>query len=116
MGFLTTVTLHNDAMHQFKKHRLQFCKALFDGIDRADANHKAEDIGFRNYGGYLTAQHSRHADDHTIYVHSGNCVVNMNPWEEETKALAKRNPKFFKKLVDELAFTVKELKRLQKQG
>jgi len=114
MGFLTTVTLHNDAMHAFKEHPEEFAEALFKGMNEANMGNKCADVGFRNYGGYIQVQHSRHADDHTIFVHMGNCVINVNLYEQEFKELVKRNPDFAKRIAKHLKETLKGINELLK--
>jgi len=113
MGYLTTITIHNDAQHAFEEHPEEFAKALFDGIRQAERDYKAADVGFRNYGGYIEVQHPRHADDHTVYVHCGNCVVNVNPYEQEFKDLMNRCPEFVAKLELVMKHTLQEVKRLR---
>ncbi|MCP3699146.1 MAG: hypothetical protein GY920_11410 [Aliivibrio sp.] len=53
----------------------------------------------------------RHADDHTIYVHMGNCVTEVNPFSQDFENIVECNPEFAKKLV---GFIEKDLKRLKK--
>lgn len=88
MGYLTTITIHNDALHAFKEHPEEFAQAIFDGIDRANRHYTKEDVCFRNYSGYLEVQPSRHADDECLYLHSGNCVtcITGNEFEKSLDA------------------------------
>jgi hypothetical protein len=90
MGFLTTVILHNDAQGDFEKNPEQFGKAILAGI--ADANWKRVqvDVPFNGYCNYISVEPSRHADDFTVFVHYGNTVVNLNPYNDDFKAMMQR--------------------------
>lgn len=92
MGFLTTITIHNDALHAFEKNPEKFGKAILEGIERANRERVEADAGFDGYCNYISVQPSRHADDHTVYVHTGNTVFNLNPYNEDFRSLLERNP------------------------
>jgi len=97
MGFLTHVTIYNDALHAFESDPAQFAKAIFEGIARANQTNKATDVPFSckdggGYSGYLCVEPSRHADDHTVFVHKGNSVFNLNPWNKDFQDLLAWNP------------------------
>lgn len=102
MGYLTTITIHNDALHAFEEDPKAFAEAIFKGIEEANRNRKESDVTYKNYGGYITVQPSRHADDETVYLHTGNTVFNMNPWCDDFKHLAKRNPELVERWVDKV--------------
>lgn len=93
MGYLTTFTIHNDALHVFKEHPEEFAKAIFAGIDAANRDHSEANVGFHGYCNYITVQHSRHADDHTLYLHAGNTVLSVGEYEDKFCEWAKRDPK-----------------------
>lgn len=93
MGSLTTITIYNDALDTFKEHPLEFAKALFDGIDEANRDHSEATVGFMGYCNYITVQHSRHADDHALYLHAGNMVLSVGEYEDKFCEWAKRDPK-----------------------
>lgn len=104
MGFLTHVTIYNDALDAFESDPEQFAKAIFEGIARANQTNKATDMPFSRkggggYSGYLCVEPSRHADDHTVFVHSGNMVFNLNPWNNDFRDLLVRNPEYAASLV-----------------
>jgi hypothetical protein len=96
MGFLTTITIHNDALHVFEKHPKEFAEAIFNGMTLANCARKRADVPFENYSGYITIEPSRHADDETVYLHSGNTVFNMNAWNDDFNSLLIRNPEVAK--------------------
>jgi hypothetical protein len=120
MGYLTTITLHNDAMHEFVKDPEGLVKSIQEGMHEAQRTHKAAYPPFvgksgGSYGGYIEVQPSRHADDHTIYIHSGNCVFNLNPWNEDFKTLVRHYPKLALDLIKRAESILKEAKRVYKE-
>lgn len=115
MGFLTTITIHNDAFHNFEKHPEQFGNAIINGIGEASSKHKEVDVPFLGYANYISVQPSRHADDHTVYVHHGNTVLNLNPWNTDFKELVERNPDVAEEFVKTAEFIVKEAKKKIKE-
>lgn len=91
MGHLTTIIIHNDAFHEFKEHPEQFGKAIIDGVYKAKLEDKQVNVGFNGYANYISVEPSRHADDHTVYVHYGNTVFNLNPWNKDFEELVNQN-------------------------
>lgn len=77
MGYLTTITINNDALGEFKKYPDEFAEAIFNGINLANRHSEEQSIVFKQYGNYISIQPSRHADDECLYLHSGNCVTNI---------------------------------------
>ncbi len=115
MGYLTTITIHNDAFHEFKEHPEQFGNAIIEGIHKAEYHHKEVDVGFNSYANYISVQPPRHADDHTLYIHYGNTVLNLNPWNADFKELVERSPDIAENFVNEAEWIVKEAKKKIKQ-
>jgi hypothetical protein len=74
MGFLRTVTLYNDRWHQYeiRANPEEFIRVLTESMDRVDKTHSPDRIT-----SYLRVQTSRHADDHTVFVHRGNTVIDI---------------------------------------
>jgi hypothetical protein len=92
MGYLPTIIIHNDAFNEFKKHPEQFGNAIIEGVYKADYEHKQVDVGFNGYANYISVEPSRHADDHTVYVHYVNTISNLNPYNADFEEMVKRNP------------------------
>ena len=107
MGFLTTITIKNDRLGEFEEKPLEFAKMVFDGINQANYEHKEVSL----CGNYLNIQPSRHADDETVYVHTGNGVFNLNPYNNDFKELAQRNPKLALDFVQRAERILKEAKK-----
>jgi len=110
MVYLTTVTLYNDAHHAFKENSIEFVEALFNGIHRANRECKEVSAAVAGYGNYISIQPSRHADDETIYLHTGNAVVNMNPWSNDFQELISRDPELAEKYIKNMQQMVNECK------
>lgn len=91
MGYLTTVILRNDAMGSFEDNPEAFGRAILAGIHKAQEERAQVDIPFNGYCNYISVELSRHADDETVYVHTGNMVFNLHPEEKDFKDLAKQN-------------------------
>lgn len=114
MGFLTTITIHNDALHEFEKNPEMFGKAILKGILDANREHNAVDVAFKGYCNYITVQPSRHADDHTAYIHYGNTVFDINPYGNDMRTAIEGNPEFAKDVVKVADGIVKDARRAMK--
>lgn len=112
MGFLTTIHLHNDALHEFEAHPEEFAKAVFDGIVKANRKHEQVSVGFRGYCNHITVEPSEHADSHQVYVHYGNTVQNINPFRLDIREWAERSPETFETYVGIAEEFVKDAKKL----
>jgi len=110
MGYLTTIILHNDALDTFQKHPANFAKAIFDGINKANDERVQVDMPFEGYCNYISVEPSRHADDQTVFVHYGNTVVNLNPWNEDFKNMMQR-PDMAENFLKSAERTIKEARR-----
>jgi hypothetical protein len=104
MGFLTTITIHNDALHHFKNDPKQFAEKIFEAMAIANMRGMATDAMFSDgkaiLGGYIEVQPSRHADDETVFVHRGNTVLNINRYNTDFKDLVARCPEVAQRFVD----------------
>lgn len=106
MGYLTTITIRNDALDQIERNPEEFVENLMDAIWEKEAR----EIRCGNHGNAAIVQKSRHADDWAIYVHAGNTVTHVSAWDEKSEHFAKVNPQFFKGMVDYLLDQAKALK------
>lgn len=112
MGYLTTFTVYNDGVDLVKENAQDFANKVYN----AAVIGQVTDIEVGNFGNLVRVQKCRHADDHTLYVHMGNGVFEMNPYSQETKNLLERNPEFFEKVVKFLEREVKDLKTMLKES
>lgn len=111
MGYLTTITVGNDRLHHFQEHPALFAETIFAAIDDANRTYREQD----RFGGYLSVQPSRHADDHTVYVHKGNCVFNINPYGKDFQELLARSPEIAESFVKCAESLVKDAKAAIKE-
>lgn len=111
MGYLTTFTVYNDDCHLINEHPKQFAEA----ITKACSQYHENVYPLGNHCNLITAQGTRHADDHTIYVHMGNTLTEMNAYSSTTKELLEEHTKFYKELLNLLERQTKMLKKLMKE-
>lgn len=112
MGYLTTFTVYNDGVDLVKENAQDFANKIY----RAAIGYQTCDLGIGNFCNLVRAQKCRHADDHTLYVHMGNSVFEMNPYSQETKNMLEHNPEFFERVVKFLDREVKDLKAMLKEA
>lgn len=117
MGNLTTLTIYNDGIDLIRTHAQEFADAVYAASNRALPTPTT--IGLGNFANLIKVQHTRHADNHTTYVHMGNTVCEMNPYSAETRRLMREHPAFFAKMLTFMRTEVKELgaefKKIQAQ-
>jgi len=112
MGYLTTLTFYNDGLSLLNTHAEDFSKKVYNAaISLDDAV-----ISLGHFSNFAKVQQSRHADDHTVYVHCGNTVCEMNGYSKETKQIMKQNPAFFAKMLYEMKKQVELLEKQMKEG
>lgn len=107
MGYLTTLTIYNDGIDLITKHPQKFAEEVLN----ASGSLEAREFGLGYFCNLVNVQKTRHADDHTLYVHMGNCVTEVNPYSKEFKELAKQCPTFARQLVLFVKDNAKELER-----
>jgi len=118
MGFLTTITFLNDAAHNYEENPTRLVEIIHDAITgneciRNGGRSYSEHIG--NHCNPIRVQRTRHADNHTVYVHMGNTVTEVNPDCADTKDILERNPDYFDKQLAYLEQQVKALKKMRKE-
>jgi hypothetical protein len=110
MGFLTTITIYNDGLGDIKKNPKQFGEEIVKAIEHN--YNEAQSIGVGCFANIAKIQHSRHADQHAVYVHAGNTLTLMAKETFETEKIFNNHPEFFEKLLNEMKYQVKELKKI----
>lgn len=117
MGNLTTLTIYNDGIDLITKHAQEFADTVYEVINQGMI--APTTIGLGNFYNLVKIQPTRHADNHTTYVHMGNTVCEMNPGSSETRRLMRERPAFFEKLLTFMRAEVEalsaEYKKLQVQ-
>lgn len=105
MGYLTTVTIYNDGASNLKKHPEELAEALDLATKSVQRNRGRNWDGIGNHANLLTIQKPRHADDHTLYLHAGNTVIDVydadSDWAIDT-------------FISEMKYHLKRLKELKK--
>jgi len=115
MGYLTTITFRNDSVHSIKDNKDRLVEVILDATCGAGGMHNGcahdEYVGSAD----LICQRTRHADEHTVYVHMGNTVQEMNSYAPETRRLLEKCPSFFDSCVTHLEQEVRYLKKMKKE-
>ena len=104
MGYLTTITIYNDSADQLEKNSKTLAKKLeyaCMGI-QIDRGSNTDSLG--NASNILTLQKPRHADDHTLYMHAGNTVIDVYDANSEWS---------INQFIIEMKYHLKRLKKLQ---
>jgi len=113
MGYLTTITIRNDALSTIEDNKDDFMEKLVRHCGSGGRTaHEYFSVG--NHANPVVLQTPRHADDHTIYVHMGNTVVNMNAYSKDTKEMMEHSSTFFDSVLEYMEDQVEELKKLKK--
>jgi|SRR5690606_218438 len=107
MGSLTTITIYNDGAHMLEKHPEELANKLYEaclGVQRS----KGQDYdSLGNFANLLTLQKPRHADSHTLYLHAGNTVMDIDEINDP-------NSPMFEHALSEMKFHIKRLNSLKK--
>lgn len=115
MGFLTTILISNDALHSFEQHPKEFAEAIFDGINRAQYERKVVFCPCQSYVNYIKVHPSRHADDHTFYLHYGNTLFNMDSYGKDFIELCRGQPEIAAEFLKRAKSLLKESERVYKE-
>lgn len=102
MGYLTTVTIYNDGCDQLKKYPKDLAEKLYNACSGRERDY----IGLGNHANLITLQKPRHADDHTLYMHAGNTVIDVYDAESEWAVNA---------FIAEMEYHLKRLKKLRNE-
>ena len=102
MGYLTTITFYNDASDDLRMHPEEVSKGIYEAQLGAQRNY----FPVGSHANPVITQKPRHADDHTLYLHAGNTVIDVydadSDWAIDT-------------FIEEMEFHLKRLKKLKKK-
>jgi hypothetical protein len=116
MGFLTTITIRNDHCDGIRDKPLEFAEDVYQAcLGNTTRTVGGKEVRLGSCANGIILQRPRHADDHAIYVHRGNTVQIMSPYDKETKELLTRCPEFFDKCLKQMREDVRELTKMQKE-
>lgn len=115
MGYLTTISVYNDSIHNLKdlspEDAKDFCNEIYSAICQTAAGAKVT-VRLKNHMNFMTVFPSRHADDHTIYVNMGNCLTEIQPWADQFKGRIELYRTFYEKIYKFLKLETRQLKKV----
>ena len=106
MGYLTTITIYNDGCDQIIKNKEKVADILYNACSGEYNNNSYRTVGLGNHANLFTVQRPRHADDTTLYLHSGNTVIDVSEIKE-TDSWA------LNAAISEMEYRLKQLKKLK---
>lgn len=115
MGYLTVLTLHNDAEHVFREHAAEFGPAILDGIGRSTSYGRETSVPFHCYSNYISVHPPRHAHDTALFLFHGNGLTNINPYDNDFESLMKNNPSLAEDFIKIAENQIKDAKRRLKE-
>lgn len=108
MGYLTTFTVYNDGSSDIRKNPKEFGEAVYQHIGARETCEFGIPSG--SCANLVNVQESRHADDHTIYVHMRNCLTEVKPYSRSFTEMVKSNPEFANSLIKFIERELEDLK------
>lgn len=103
MGFLTTVTIRNDRLHEYEQDPKQLGLDILKGMEQAQLNYRTNKQCSR-----IIVQPSFHADNHQIFLHWGNSVTNVTAYGNDLKHIYQTSPDIAEELVKKLNSMARE--------
>lgn len=121
MGYLTTFTIYNDGIDLVKKYPEEFAEKIYNGAigvyhDERQIYGGSVSVGLGCHANLIEIQQNRHADDHTLYIHRGNCVTEVNGFSNEYKKLVKSRPDLAKAHIAHLKQEIRQIQKLLKEN
>ena len=104
MGFITTISIYNDSADQLTKHPKELAEKLSKACHGVQINRGQDYDSLGNAVNILTLQKPRHADDHTLYMHAGNTVIDVYNADSEWA---------INQFISEMEYHLKRLKDLK---
>ena len=104
MGYLTTITIYNDGCDQIIKNKEKVADILYNACS-GEYNNSYRTVGLGNHANLFTVQKPRHADDTTLYLHSGNTVIDVSE-------IKKSDIWALNAAISEMEYRLKQLKKL----
>ena len=77
MGFLTTITFYNDAADAIEKYPERVTEIISDAQSVVQLNKGRDYDPIGSHANPVIIQKPRHADEHTLYLHAGNTVIDI---------------------------------------
>lgn len=115
MGLLTTVTIRNDCLYIYEHDPKGLGSDILMGIEETRRTRRAT----RSCSS-LIVQPSFHADDHQVFLHKGNTVLNVTAYGHDLVGLYEKMPDVaedYVKRLNQMARDSREcLKRLKEKN
>lgn len=111
MGYLTTITFRNDAYSEFKSHPKKLVEEILDALSGSQIAGGYNYFSIGREANPVILQKPRHADDITLYLHSGNTVTDINSLSEITE----RNEWAIDQAISEMEYQIIRLKKLKNE-
>lgn len=105
MGYLTTITFRNDSADTLRKHPEQVSKLVYDAQLAVQRNRGRDYDPVGNDCNPVVIQKPRHADDHTLYLHAGNTVIDVYDADSEWA---------INSFITEMEYHLKRLRKIKK--
>lgn len=112
MGYLTTITFRNDSYSEFENHPKKLVEEILKALNGIQINRGFDYFSIGSDANPVILQKPRHADDNTLYLHSGNTIVDINGITEKTD----RNEWVINQAISEMEYQLKRLKKLKNNG
>jgi hypothetical protein len=116
MGFLTTFTVYNDAMSSGKEFWHELAEQIMEGHYEANRHGKAAEKRIGCHCSAVKVEPSRHADHHVLYLHWGNLVHVVAPYEKDWTDLCSNNPDCAQRMINEAKQLVKAAEKQLKEA
>lgn len=105
MGYLTTLTFRNDSYSDIKKNKNRLHKIVLDAMNGIQIRQGRDYDNIGSSANGVIIQKPRHADDHTLYIHAGNTVIDVYEAESE---------RVIETFIKEMEYHLKRLKEKNK--
>lgn len=104
MGYLTTITFRNDSAKNLRDHPKEVSELIYNAQSGVQRNRGRDYDPIGSDANPVIIQKPRHADDHTLYLHAGNTVVDVYDADSEWAVSS---------FITEMEYHLKRLKKLQ---
>lgn len=108
MGYLTTITFYNDAASTLREHPEVVSQGIYNAQSGVQLNRGSDTFSVGNHCNPVILQRPRHADDHTLYLHAGNTLVEASD--------AEKNQWACNAFIAEMKFRLKQLQKVKKEN
>jgi hypothetical protein len=121
MGYLTHVSLYNDGIDLLKTASEEesgatakkFCLNLYRASQHASCYGRETTVPLDYFANFATVQIPVHADERTLYLNYGNCLIDLSPYHNKGRATLEQKEKYIKiaeSLLKSLKADVKRMK------